>query len=75
MKLLPLLIFTNLCLILMTGCTAEMKEARGFSLPKGDPELGKIVYRTMECSSCHVIPGIEQSTTYEEQDISVNLGG
>jgi len=74
MKLLSL-IFISLCLTLMTGCGAEMKEARGFSLPEGDPELGKIVYRTMECSSCHVLPDIEQSTTYEEQDISVKLGG
>ena len=29
----------------------------------------------MECSGCHILPGIEQSTTYEEQDISVILGG
>ena len=69
------IILAGICLLLISGCTKEMQEAIGFSLPEGDPELGKVVYRTMECSSCHVIPGIEQSTSYEEQDISVTLGG
>ena len=61
--------------VFLTFLTACDPSAQGFSLPAGDPEAGKIVYTTMQCNSCHKLPGIDQLPATDESTISVNLGG
>ena len=58
--------------IFLVGCDSD---ARGFSLPAGDADAGKIVYTTMQCHSCHKLPNIDQLPATDDNTISVKLGG
>jgi sulfur-oxidizing protein SoxX len=61
--------------LFLSGCDSDAQSARGFSLPKGDPDAGKIVYTNMQCNSCHKLAGIDQLPETEDNKISVQLGG
>lgn len=67
-RLLTILLFIST--ILLFGCN---QQSRGFALPKGDLEAGKLAFYQFNCSSCHTIADIEW--TGNEQDIKVPLGG
>ncbi len=65
------IVFT--CLVL-SACDSGVNASRGFSLPQGDPEAGKLVFVKYQCLSCHTLNGFE---SYPEHDIAtpVTLGG
>jgi sulfur-oxidizing protein SoxX len=71
MKLL-LLTVIGVFVMFLAGCDFI---ARGFSLPAGDVEAGKIVYTEMQCHSCHQLPNIAQLPATDGNTISVKLGG
>lgn len=55
------------------GCNPQ---ARGFALPPGDSEAGKVTFAQMGCNGCHSIKGVlERVPTTSNQDIHVVLGG
>ena len=56
------------------SCGTEYQAVKGFSLPEGDPTQGQEVFTSMQCNSCHKLPGIAQ-LEWEEHHISVPLGG
>lgn len=64
-----------LILFLIAACDPDAKAAKGFSLPEGDPAIGKNVFKAMQCNNCHSIEGVEQVALSEDQVISVKLGG
>lgn len=66
--------FALIGLMFLSGCSEEVKQARGFSLPTGDVSAGEMVFLSMQCNSCHSLPGIEQQSL-DGQRISVELGG
>lgn len=62
--------------VVLSGCDTGPKSSRGFTLPDGDPALGKAAFIELRCHSCHQIAGIEQLTAEgEKPKISVKLGG
>jgi sulfur-oxidizing protein SoxX len=74
MKILPVLA-SSLIFLFLVGCDSDTLSARGFSLPDGDAEAGKIVYTRMGCNGCHSSPTIDQLPGAEDGGISVKLGG
>ncbi len=74
MKLL-LLILTITASITLLSCSKGADSPRGFSLPKGDAQIGKTVFMKYQCLSCHTIEGVEQEGIHKHAEISVALGG
>lgn len=73
-------LFTLIAIVLtvtLAGCdSGGPKSSKGFSLPEGDPALGKSAFIQLKCHSCHQIAGIEQlKPDGKEPKISVKLGG
>nr|WP_298998398.1 c-type cytochrome [uncultured Allomuricauda sp.] len=51
-----LVLFILVCFgLLVSSCD---NEARGFALPEGDIDQGKLTYERLACNSCHSISGI-----------------
>lgn len=66
-----LMVFVLLCgNLLISSCN---RQARGFSLPKGDIEKGKVTYKRLACSECHSIPNIEWKGG--KDNLKIHLGG
>lgn len=57
------------------GCDTGPKSSRGFRLPDGDIEKGKIAFVELECNSCHTMEGVELPTPEEAAPRLVDLGG
>jgi len=70
-----LAIAASISMLFLSGCGPEMIAAKGFSLPDGDPEAGRVVYKAMLCHHCHSLPDFDKADVTEDSDISVNLGG
>ncbi len=70
-----LLMLTILASITMLSCSKGADSPRGFSLPKGDAQIGKTVFMKYRCLSCHTIEGVEQEGIDKHAEISVALGG
>jgi hypothetical protein len=78
MKQLVTLLILSLS-ILQTGCDQESRSNRGFSLPAGDLENGKLLFVEYKCIQCHTLPNAEfaddEWRLTEGNGISVRLGG
>ncbi len=61
---------------LLTACS-EYQENRGFSLPEGDSETGRLLFIEYGCIECHTIAGTEFTDELEdfESEIMVRIGG
>ena len=62
----------SLVLVALASCEMGKDSPRGFNLPEGDVEKGKLVFTKYECRSCHVLKGFTQA---ENPQLSVKLGG
>ncbi len=66
-------------LILMSltlfSCDQGVDSTRGFSLPKGNVDTGKMVFIKYQCLACHSLKGVEDTSIEKHQDIAVALGG
>jgi sulfur-oxidizing protein SoxX len=69
------LTFVVLAAAAFAGCNTGLKSGRGFSLPEGDVQRGKVVFVEFQCNACHTAPGIDQLASEDENRISVALGG
>lgn len=72
------LILTILVIIVgsILGCNKGADSPRGFSLPEGNAEQGKIVLEKYLCLSCHVVADVEPvSGLIGNPDFSIRLGG
>lgn len=61
--------------VLFTGYSKGAQSTRGFSLPEGEPDLGKLVFMEYRCLSCHRLEGYEDHTFEGELATRVKLGG
>lgn len=65
--------------LLGSGCSQESVANRGFSLPPGDLENGRLMFLEYKCIECHTISGTEFSDDEwrleEDGGIAVMLGG
>lgn len=73
MQRLSALTSTLFCLILSAACTE--REARGFSLPEGNPEAGLQAFKDHGCMSCHVVEGYEELREGIQPQMNLVLGG
>jgi len=68
-----------ICLVLMLfpmGCIPTKESSRGFRLPEGSVEQGKLAFTELGCVRCHTIAGKEDVFTYDSpREIEVVLGG
>jgi hypothetical protein len=55
---------------LLAGC---QDQSRGFALPPGNAETGKVLFSELGCNVCHAIPGVVDRRP--GGDIFVQLGG
>lgn len=62
-------------IITVMGCDLGPDSPRGFSLPNGDIEKGKLVFMKYQCLSCHKLAGVEQTDVIDNPDLSIRLGG
>ena len=65
----------GLAIFSLVGCDAQPNTGKGFSLPKGDPSLGKTTFIELGCNSCHSIANIEQLPQNDKSLPTVKLGG
>lgn len=66
-----LMMFVLLCGgLLISSCN---EQARGFALPEGDIEKGKMTYTRMECNECHRISNINWNGG--KDNLEIQLGG
>jgi len=66
-----LMVFVLLCGgLLISSCN---EQARGFALPEGDIEKGKMTYKRLACNECHSITNIAWKGGKDNLDIE--LGG
>ncbi|MCB1228951.1 MAG: c-type cytochrome [Verrucomicrobiae bacterium] len=52
------------CLViicLFTSCSEEARQSRGFHLPEGDVDAGKVAFVELKCTQCHSVAGSEFS--------------
>ena len=66
-----LMMFVLLCGgLLISSCNDQ---ARGFALPEGDIEKGKVTYKRLACNECHGISNVEWKGG--EDNLKIQLGG
>ena len=70
-----LLILSIIASITLISCSKGADSPRGFSLPKGDAEAGKIVFMKYQCLSCHTMEAVVQEGIHKNTEISIVLGG
>ena len=68
--LMVLLLFSVIGQVLLTGCN---RQGRGFALPPGDIESGKVAFTNYGCNDCHSVADIEWKGN--ESNPHVELGG
>ena len=51
--------FSLVLLMLFTSACTNPKSARGFRLPDGDVERGKVAFVQSKCSACHTVKGTD----------------
>jgi mono/diheme cytochrome c family protein len=66
----PQLFIISLVTLGLSGCDQSSK---GFSLPPGDIAQGELVFKDMQCLSCHVLEGYERPEG--DWELSIPLGG
>ncbi|MGB1263594.1 MAG: cytochrome C [Cognaticolwellia sp.] len=67
--------FILLILLTLFSCNKGVESPRGFSLPKGNADSGKLVFLKYKCLACHTLQGIDDTRIKKHPDISVPLGG
>ena len=66
-----LMVFVLICGgLLISGCN---EQSRGFALPEGDIEKGKVTYKRLACNECHSISNIEWKGG--KDNLEIQLGG
>lgn len=63
------------CLGLLALATACQPQARGFALPEGDVEKGKLLFTELNCNDCHSIDDIAWVGSKDAGTPHIPLGG
>lgn len=69
------LVFFSFVILVLSACGDGIDSPRGFSLPKGDIDIGKQVFIKHNCSACHSIEGINTEGIEKDIDNRILLGG
>ena len=57
------------------GCQRDFMSEHGFSLPEGDPIMGKDAFLYMQCNECHTVAGMDLPRLPQRDPPYVELGG
>jgi L-cysteine S-thiosulfotransferase len=57
------------------GCMPNTKSGRGFHMPAGSAEGGKVAFVQLKCNECHRVNGVELPAPTETPKAFVYLGG
>jgi hypothetical protein len=68
------LIFLAVATTLLSGCPMGPDSPRGFALPSGDVDAGRLAFMELRCNDCHSAEGVELYNA-EDTDIDFRLGG
>lgn len=61
------------CIFVLASCEKGIDSPKGFSLPEGDPEAGKLVFVKHQCLSCHSIADLEDDSVEHEHEPPIAL--
>lgn len=63
--------------LVMSACTEDQIQARGFVLPEGDPVSGQAVFVELQCQQCHSVRGVtlDADATMRDGPTMLELGG
>ena len=53
----PRLVVSALVVLVLTGCEPAAQSGRGFTLPAGSAENGRIAFVDLKCFTCHKVSG------------------
>lgn len=56
------------------ACGSGPESPKGFSLPEGDVDKGKITFLKYQCLACHTLKGVEDESVIKEFEQPVTLG-
>jgi mono/diheme cytochrome c family protein len=62
------------CILILPSCDKGANSPRGFSLPQGDPVIGKQVFVKHNCLSCHSVAGLSDDNVEREWSPPIVLG-
>lgn len=67
---------SGLCvsLVAVAGCTPSPNSGKGFTLPKGDSEDGRVAFVELNCHHCHTVAGTDLPLV-DDREMNVRLGG
>ena len=60
--------------VMVAGCTPAPTSGKGFTLPKGDSEVGKTAFVELNCHHCHTVAGTDLPLV-DDREMNVRLGG
>ncbi|MDO6565861.1 c-type cytochrome [Alteromonas sp. 1_MG-2023] len=70
------ILMLSLVIISVVGCDLGPDSPRGFSLPEGSGDAGKVAFQKHQCTDCHQIEGITMPDTHTYLvPNSIPLGG
>ena len=61
--------------VVIAACSQGPESPRGFSLPEGNVDAGKYVFKRYQCLACHTIDGVEDDQPQKHLSKPVKLGG
>ena len=62
-------------LLMLSGCTRDQQDVKGFVLPPGDVEVGKRTFVRLGCGQCHYVANAELPTHEQPMRFEITLGG
>lgn len=75
MNVMKKVLFLTFLVALISACSKGVDSPAGFSLPKGDADMGKQVFIKQNCSACHSIQGIDTQGIDKDIQSRIMLGG
>lgn len=60
---------------LLSGCSADPKSSKGFTLPDGDADDGEVLFTQYQCFECHTVSGVTVPDSEKPDQTIVRLGG
>ena len=60
--------------VVVAGCSPAPTSGKGFTLPNGDADSGRLAFVELNCHHCHTVAGTELPTV-DERELNIRLGG
>lgn len=67
--------FCVTAVLLLAGCGRGPKSGRGFTLPDGNAEQGRVAFLSHHCHECHTVSGVVFPKVEHPADTMVRIGG